>query len=892
MLFGLSTVYAQINVGGLPKSFSEKGINNTVSFEKMPFVDVQKLKAEDEIQDLKKDKPWSFGQNIDVDINIKESGTLNILENGSRIWRFGIESEGALTINLKFGNYKLPDGALLYIYNDDKNNIIGAFNDFNNQDDGVFATTLINGDKIVIEYFEPSNPKFSGELILNTVTHGYRGVGEYSKSFGSSGSCNMNVICPDGTPWEDDIRSTVMLVSGSSGFCTGALVNNTSEDGAPYLLTADHCYSDPSSWVFWFNWQSETCDNPGSSPAHNDMSGATLKAKNADSDFCLVLLNSNPPADYEVYYAGWDNSNDQPSTQVGIHHPSGDIKKISFDDDQAVSSDYDPSPYLADSHWEITMWDRNTTTEPGSSGSPLFDQNHRIIGQLHGGWASCSSFTEDFYGKFSMSWDRGGSSSNQLKDWLDPTNSGATVLDGYDPNQPTVALDAQLLQISVPTDTYFAEENITPTINVKNRGTDDLTSFTAKYKINEEAYIVENWNGTLLTGETVEIVFPAVGITFGSHSFEALVTAPNGGSDMNTTNDTISKIFNVVETIFNDDFETDKGWTMTGEWERDAPQGLQGDSYGNPDPSSAYGGTNILGLDLTSNGDYQSSLSDREHYTISPVIDCSNYENVQLSFQRWLGVEGPSYDHAYIDISNDNGLSWTEIWTNTGGIDESAWSEQTTDISTYADEQATVQIRFSVGQTDGSWNYCGWNLDDFVFIGNSITTVTTLITVQPDNVNALVGENVNFTVVAEGVNLSYQWRKNGVNVGSNSNTYTINDVQYDDAGDFDVVVTGNYGVETSSIAALSVESNSVKKLSDFGIEIYPNPSQGTFNIVLNNDFNKAEISITDITGKIIYGNSLLNKGANSININNAVSGIYFIHININGNLIVSKLIIK
>ena len=358
------------------------------------------------------------------------------LEDGSKLWRLGIESEGALSINLKFSHYKLPKGATLFIYNIDKSHVIGGFTEFNNQTDGVFATTLVNGDRIIIEYHEPANVDFDGELILDRVTHGYRGVGEFNKGFGSSGSCNMNVMCDDGNPWADQIRSVGMLVSGGSGFCTGALINNTSEDGEPYFLTADHCYSNPSSWVFWFNWQSETCFN-GTFPAHDDMSGATLKARNDDSDFCLVLLNSTPPADYGVYYAGWDNSDDQPTTQVGIHHPSGDIKKISFDDDPAVSSDYDPSPYLLNSHWEITDWDRSTTTEPGSSGSPLFDQNQRIIGQLHGGWASCSSYTEDFYGKFSMSWDRGSNSTMRLKEWLDPTNTGAETIDGYDPNNGT-----------------------------------------------------------------------------------------------------------------------------------------------------------------------------------------------------------------------------------------------------------------------------------------------------------------------------------------------------------------------------------------------------------------------------------------------------------------------
>jgi len=179
------------------------------------------------------------------------------------------------------------------------------------------------------------------------------------------------------------------------------------------------------------------------------------------------------------------------------------------------------------------------------------------------------------------------------------------------------------------------------------------------------------------------------------------------------------------DAIFYDGFETDEGWTFIGEWERDAPQGLQGDIYGNPDPTTAFNGSNVLGLDLTVDGDYQGSLTDHQETAISPVIDCSNYEDVEIEFQRWLGVEQPNYDHAYLDISNDGGSSWTELWTNSAEVDDGAWNEITFDVSAYADGQASVQFRFSMGATDGSWNYCGWNLDDFYVFGVSTSTTPT-----------------------------------------------------------------------------------------------------------------------------------------------------------------------
>ena len=135
----------------------------------------------------------------------------------------------------------------------------------------------------------------------------------------------------------------------------------------------------------------------------------------ASSDVALLILNETPPESYNVHYAGWDVSGNTPNIPVGIHHPSGDIKKISFDYDNASNSG---------NFWDIDSWD-DGTTEPGSSGSPLFDGiSHRIIGQLYGGVASCTNFGYDTYGKTSVSWNNG------LSTYLDPNNSGLQILDG------------------------------------------------------------------------------------------------------------------------------------------------------------------------------------------------------------------------------------------------------------------------------------------------------------------------------------------------------------------------------------------------------------------------------------------------------------------------------
>lgn len=423
---------AQIQQGGTPFSFQNyQLIKSAVPVEQMPKIDLKRLQAEDLLNDQYKDVPWRFGENIYVNYNPGNSGIIDILPNGDKLWRLGIQCKDAYTINLTFDKYILPPGATLFVYNADKSQVIGAFTDFNNQADKIFATTLVKGEEITIEYYEPAHTAFHGELNLYRVTHGYRDGFNYAKNFGTSGSCENNVNCPEAAGWENQIKSVCMLVSGGSGFCTGALVNNTAQDGVPYILTANHCYSDPSSWVFWFDWQSATCTNPGSSPAYNSLSGATLKARNASSDFCLVQMNTTPPASYTVYYAGWNRENVAATSGAGVHHPDGDIKKISYSNQPYTSDTWSGTP--ADSHWKVN-WD-DGVTEPGSSGSPIFDQNHRLVGQLHGGPSACgASQLWDFYGKFSMSWDYGTTSATRLKDWLDPSTTAGNTIDGWDPN--------------------------------------------------------------------------------------------------------------------------------------------------------------------------------------------------------------------------------------------------------------------------------------------------------------------------------------------------------------------------------------------------------------------------------------------------------------------------
>jgi len=428
------------NVGG-PVSFTSNLFSDDSKIEAhtMPAFDLERQLDEDLVNQANKVGPFRFGYEHITNYSLQNSGTWSTTQEGDKIWRIKFSSPGALSMNVIFNDFFIPNGASVHLYNRENDMVVGAYNSINNNANNMLGSDLIKGESVVIEYFEPSDVAGQGRLLIGMVVHGYVDINNwYPQKIGESGTCNKDVVCWDACGWLDEIRSVARIANGGS-LCSGTLINNTSEDGTPYFLTANHCGpSSMGSAVFKFNYNSTNCSsssaNAGGATNGNSLNGSSFKASNAASDFGLIELNSTPPASYEVYYAGWDNGGASPQTGVSIHHPSGDVKKLAFDDDPLTGAAGLSS--VSNSEWRIEAWERNTTTEGGSSGSGLWDENHRLVGQLHGGQATCSNSVNDYYGKFSMSWTGNGSSSSsaRLSDWLDPTGTGATSIDGFDPN--------------------------------------------------------------------------------------------------------------------------------------------------------------------------------------------------------------------------------------------------------------------------------------------------------------------------------------------------------------------------------------------------------------------------------------------------------------------------
>jgi PKD repeat protein len=421
--------FPQENSGGTPLT-TLMGITSKFESKTMAPVDRERLLAEDR-QDQHEGKPFRYGTVFEVNFNLKNSGTWVKLNDGSRIWRLEINSPDAISINLFFSDFFIPEGGQFFIYNPEQSTMLGAFTHLNNQQDGYFATAPTLGERAILEYYEPVHREGQGRIGISEVVHGYKDIFDVLEPLELW--CNININCPIGAPWVDQKRSVtrITFIQGASSYlCSGSLVNNTLGDRRLYYLTAEHCAPDNhSSMVFYFNYEAPTCTGTGGSLSQT-LSGATLRAANYATDFRLVQINGTLPGSYNAYFNGWDRSGNQPTRQTAIHHPGGAHKRISVDTNQAVTSN-GFGGRLPGGFWMVT-WDYGMT-EGGSSGCPLYDQNKRVIGQNLGGTASqCENpqAVQKHFGKFSASWSYGGNPSNQLKDWLDPNNSNVMTLDG------------------------------------------------------------------------------------------------------------------------------------------------------------------------------------------------------------------------------------------------------------------------------------------------------------------------------------------------------------------------------------------------------------------------------------------------------------------------------
>jgi len=829
--------FSQVAESGLPASFGQRlKVAEILPKTRLDSLSVRELIARDRQEGVQNRYGLVSLRNIDI----KKEG-LHSLIGEVNCWRFELKSPNAYSLGLSFSTFDVPPGAALYIYSRDKRRIRGGFTDQNVKPSGNLPLGEFEGNELIIEYNEPVNPAFKGGVILGSVSSAYIDLA-------SNAAVRLQINCPDGADWQVQKRAVCLITyrdTKYSYYCSGALVNNVDEDGTPYFLTANHCISKDSeaeTAVTYFNYENSTC-NSNDAVLSQSVSGASVLATSTHSDFSLLLLDESPPLAYEPLFAGWDATGNTPQSGVCIHHPQGAPKTIAIDDDPLVSNSSqlrweDNTVSAIGSHWEVT-YDVGSD-EGGSSGAPLFTEEKRIIGQLHGGDDNTSLF-----GKFSWSWNYRQEPDRQLKYWLDPDNSGVMVLDEFDSTSKPVAgfhpeVDILCLseRLSLYDDTRYNPDRWTWAIQPTN------FNFV---------------NGTNASSQNPEIEFTAEGV----YSISLTVSNVNG-TDVKTAQNIVS-VWGELPVRFVDGADEK---TMCGKELNDFQFEVEGAPYYN------FETTTDEKLQLVADGS-------------AVIVSLKEQAKSQGSFDSYLKVVGwqgscQSADSILLHVEipeNDNIDQAIALRLGYNGV--------------FSNECATVQINEPAPDADSCnelYNWCpainGAVLDNSVWF-TFMAPSSGFVTIQTEGIDSqisvyraanssylLSGSKASFTLIG-----ASDQGKNG------GGAATIDDLEVIPGAKYWLQVDGTNGDEGELTIHLRTNS----------IEVFPNPSSGLFHLTIaGKEDGEASLSLYNQLGELRYAETKgfsQNENTLELDFRGFSSGIYYLHAMLNGARMSQKLIL-
>jgi PKD repeat protein len=809
--------YAQVSYGGTPPSFAAKELNTNIDQLHIAHPDMNTIMLED-TQDEKNGEMMKIARLLDVNASMNNSGTWSTLEDGTEIWRLSLTSKGAKALALHFDRFNIPVGAKVFVYDSEHKQVLGSFNNNNNRGDKEFSIGIVVGNEIIIEYVAPSfNEKKDGyfkhgfnsvsepEIIISRLSYIYRGVELMEqrlngKDYDDSDYCEVDINCPEGANWQDEKRGVARIyaVDGySAGWCTGSLVNNYNEDGTPYFLTADHCGGSASTtsfnqWIFFFNYEGSTCNYSGSEPSYNSITGCSRISRaplDGGSDFLLLELNNTPPSNYNVVYNGWRANNYGGTGGVGIHHPYGDIKKISTYTSAPGTATYygQDETGASNAHWRV-YWVETTTnhgvTEGGSSGSPLFDSNGIIFGTLSGGSSYCDSpNSPDLYGKFSYHWTSNGSSSTeQLEPWL---GNGLTEIGMYDPNNTGV--NAQFT--ASPTTVSPGGQ-----VQFTNQSTGNPTSYS--------------WSFPGGSPNNSSAVNPTITYnTVGTYNV-SLTVSGGGSSDTETKNGYIT----VAEggTAFSLDFESCTNfqvdnfdpWT-TYDGDGSGTYGAEGFDFDNENYTGSFIAFNHSATSPAAGEQWEAHGGQRcgicfaatsypnNDWLISPQISLQNNSSLSFWAKSVTDQYGLERFKVLVSTTNNNPASFTQI--SSGSYTEAplTWNEYNYDLAAYNNSNVYVAIQCV------SSDAFGFMIDDIEISTDGGSTGSEPVANfygTPTNLN--VGGTVNFFDQSSNSPTEWSWSFPG---GSPNASQSQNPtITYNSQGTYNVSLTASnqYGDDT------------------------------------------------------------------------------------------------
>jgi PKD repeat protein len=710
-----SQLSAQVSEGGTPPSFAWS--NRAVASQKASLVvsagfDIQKqIAADNQETEGMVAVPLKMGKVLPVNLNMENAGEWMDLPDGTRIWQLTVKLPDALASMLYYDHFRIPEGGKLFIYSADKRQILGAYTHKTNASQRLFATELVRGDAFTLEYVSPAANKQAiytkadlPHIQITGIVYVYNYVAVYKPEnklrlagFGNSGSCEVNVNCEEGDLWQDQKKGVVKTISSignTTYLCSGTLINNAAQDLTPYYLSAYHCFADQTEaelaqTAFYFHYETETCENGEEPTDYKTLIGAELLVMNpieGESDGALLLLKDRIPDDYNVFFNGWDNRNVAPTSGVSIHHPAGDVKKISTYSVAPASSTWTGGNLGAyDAHWDVRFVETPNgwgVTEPGSSGSPLFNQNGLVVGTLTGGTATCSyPYGTSQYGKLGYHWDKSPNANRHMKTYLDPHDTGIDILAGtYTAN----ATPSALFRASATA--IFALQSITYTNQslgavsyhwIFEGGTPAVASERNPEPV---AYTQPGtYSVTLIINEG----------TPSEDSYSMTVTVGiKGGTAVTPVAD-----FSFLKFFFEENFDGDlfppAGWTMERKGESQQQwfnHNVVNANFSVIDPEN-----------VTSAVIYYDDMYLVDSWLVSPAWQIPSGANLEF----YAGYSGNWLAAGVLNlfVSTDNGVNWTQKWTN--GPDDIpglqwGWHQVSLDLSEYNGQS----LRFA-------WQYYG-----------------------------------------------------------------------------------------------------------------------------------------------------------------------------------------